>query len=98
MEETKEISLDGGESQKIVFIADRESAGVCKVEINGLTGSFVVQEKAPSAAKEEISITPAPIPNWGRISGLMAGAVTAGLVSYFWIRKQGKTNLRMPAI
>ena len=105
LEETKEITLDGGESQKIVFTVAKESTGTCKVEVDGLSDSFVVKEEIPPVAEEEISITPAPVPtptpeptptpvvpNWGLIGGIIIGVVTTGLLSYFLVRKRRKAK------
>ncbi len=54
----QEISLAGGASQEVIFTTSRDSAGTYNVDVNGVTGSFVVKEVAtPEAPAPE---APAP--------------------------------------
>ncbi|HEY50543.1 MAG TPA: DUF4366 domain-containing protein, partial [Dehalococcoidia bacterium] len=103
--ETKWLTLDAGESQKVVFTKAQDRAGTYSVDIEGLSGSFVVTEIAPATAKEETAAMPAPalepgpasepVPtqpsNLWMIVGIVAGIALAGLVSYYFIKKKRKT-------
>lgn len=58
--EVKEVEVVGGEGEKVSFSVTAEEAGTYIVDVNGLTGSFVVKEKAVSSAPSAPSL-PAPI-------------------------------------
>jgi hypothetical protein len=101
VEATKEVTLEGGSSQKVTFTTARDTAGVFTVNVDGLSGSFVVKEKVLEVAEKEIVPTPVPIPeptptpkpeyNWGLIGGIIASCVVViGLLVYFFVwRRRG---------
>jgi hypothetical protein len=60
--QTKEVTLTAGSIQNVTFSVTSDIAGTCSVDINGLTGSFVVKEEVPLVAEEEILPIPAPMP------------------------------------
>jgi len=57
--EAKEVEVIGGDSEKVSFSVNPGSPGTYTVDLNGLTGSFVVKEKAASLAAPEAHL-PAP--------------------------------------
>ena len=60
IEETREVTLAGGETEELTFTVARDKSGSYTVSLDGLTGKFVV--KAPSAfAVSDLSITPAEV-------------------------------------
>jgi hypothetical protein len=89
VEERREITLAGGASEVVTFNVSREAADVYVIDVNGLTGSFVVKEEAPPAltptASIPITLTPAasaPIPaapepttNWWLVGGIYAADI-----------------------
>ena len=101
--ETKQVTLDAGKSQKVTFTMAQEKAGTYSVEIEGLSGSFVVKELVPATVKEETAAMPAPavapapepVPtppvNPWTIVGIVAGIALIGLASYYFIKKRRKT-------
>ncbi len=68
--ETKTVEVTGGDRQPVSFEISRDRAGTYQVDINGLSGSFVVGERVPmmtppiassqSASEPAISAAPAP--------------------------------------
>jgi uncharacterized protein (DUF2147 family) len=44
--DSKNVSLDGGASQKVTFTVSRDTAGAYTVDVNGLTGQFTVKGAA----------------------------------------------------
>jgi len=103
--QTKEITLTGGSSQQVTFSVAKDVVGECCVDINGLTGSFVINEEAP-VVEEEIEPTPKPaaipvpetIPtpqppfNWGFLVGILAGVAAIGSATYYVVRKRMKAK------
>ncbi len=60
---SQEVSLVGSVSQEIIFTTSRDSAGTYNVDVNGVTGSFVVKEAAtPEALAPEAPAPEAPVP------------------------------------
>lgn len=57
--QTKDVTLDGGDSETISFSVTPDSAGDCTVDVNGLSGKFTVKAPAPTPISEP---TPAPEP------------------------------------
>ena len=81
--DTKDVTLEGGVSQKVAFTTFQDVAGIYNVNINGLSGTFTVK---PTPA-----VAPSAPPNWGLIGGIIAGYVVfVGLLAYFflWRKRQ----------
>lgn len=57
---TKEITLEGGATQEVIFTTTKDAAGIYSVTVGGLSGSFVVGEPAAFVASD-LSITPAKV-------------------------------------
>jgi hypothetical protein len=59
VEETREITLAGG-SEMVTFTTAKDEAGTYSVDVNSLTGSFIVKEAPPVVEEEPQSQPPAP--------------------------------------
>jgi len=69
------VSLGAGESQDVTFSVSREEAATYSVAVEGLTGEFVV--------------VPPPPANYGPLySGIVAGVIAVGLLSYYWMTRR----------
>jgi hypothetical protein len=84
VEATREIMLNAGASKEVTFTTAKDVAGTYSVEVDGLSGSFTVEEKpGPPAPPPET--TPAkPGVNWPIIWGIMAGVLVVGVI-IFWV-------------
>jgi len=84
VEGTKEITLIAGASGEVTFTTAKDVAGTYSVEVDGLSGSFIVEEKPeaapppPEAPPEERGV------NWPVIWGVMGGVLIVGVI-IFWI-------------
>jgi hypothetical protein len=97
--DTKEVSLDGGTSQTVTFAYKSDEPGEKAIEVNGLTGEFIVKEKVnPPPENHTPTITSTSIPvkktpsssGWPWVVGIACGSViAAAAVLYFtWWRKR----------
>jgi len=91
VEATKEVTLNAGASQTVIFITSKEAAGTYSVDVNGISGSFTVKEKPapPSPPPPVTPPTPPPAPavNWPVIWGTIAGVIVVG-VTIFLVAKR----------
>ncbi len=97
--EAKEANLDGGASQKVTFVVARDTAGSYTVDINGLSGTFIVTEEATSPPTIEASpepptdtskLPPPPPDNaisWWIIVIIIAAVVVVGLLIFLLVRR-----------
>jgi hypothetical protein len=85
VEETKEITLSAGASGEVTFTTTKDVAGIYSVEVDGLSGSFTVEEKPglPAPPPEE-ELPAKPGVNWPIIWGVMAGVIIIGGI-IFWV-------------
>jgi len=60
VEETREITLAGGASETATFTTAEDEAGTYSVDVDGLTGSFMVREVAPPPPPALPAPPPAP--------------------------------------
>jgi hypothetical protein len=103
---TKDVTISGGASQKIVFTASTDIIGTHIVTVNGLTDTFDITEPPleppPSPIPEPITPSePPPIEpevpeaptNWKLIGGIIGGCVAAGLSVYFYIKKKRRLKI-----
>lgn len=82
-EATKEITLNVGASEEVTFTTAKDVAGSYSVDVNGLSGSFIVKEKSalpPPGVKPPI--------NWPVLSGIIAGVVIVGLLIFLMVRRR----------
>lgn len=78
VEDTKEVEVAAGESQRIIFTIKKDVAGTYSVDINGLAGSFMVKE-GPATPLSWIS------KYWWTI---LAGVVAIGLIAFFVVGRK----------
>lgn len=91
---TKEVEVAGGDSEKVSFRITRDTVRTYTVDVNGLSGSFVVKEQAPSLTSPptppqpspEPTLPPAPPlppqPSAKPINWPLIGAVIAGVIVF----------------
>ncbi len=80
-EETRSITLEGGASSLVTFNLSPETADFYLLNLNGLTGSFVVKREAIPAPTPSLTSTPTAAPtgmtspgttNWWLVGGIYA--------------------------
>ena len=78
---TKEVTLAGGEGQMTTFTIAKGTAGTYRVNVAGLSGSFIVKEGPPplSPAAEQI--------NWPALGGIIGGVIVVGLLIFLLVRR-----------
>ena len=59
---TKEVEVAGGDSEKVSFRITGDTARTYTVDVNGLSGSFVVREQTPSLISPPTPPQPSPEP------------------------------------
>jgi hypothetical protein len=97
---TRDVTISGGESQKIAFTASTDTIGTHIVTVNNLSSTFEVTEPpmeppskpiteptTPSEPPIEPEVPEAPT-NWRLIGGIIGGCIAAGLSVYFYIKKK----------
>jgi hypothetical protein len=93
IEKTQEATVVAGASQDVIFNITKDIAGTYQVDINGLTGSFVVTKIPTSTTTTTTQITTTPGPakaaNSTQILAIGLGAaVVVGLLIYLLIRRR----------
>ena len=102
---TKDVTVSGGASQKIVVTASTDVIGTHTVTVNGLSDTFEVAEPpleppprpihepiTPSEPPIEPDVPEAPT-NWRLIGSIIGGCVAAGLSVYFYIKKKRRLTI-----
>jgi hypothetical protein len=96
VEATKDITLNAGASQEVTFSTVKDVAGSYSVEVNGLSGSFIVKEKPalpttppPSAPVPTPTPPVAPGINWHLLWSIIGGVVIVGLIIFLVVRRRG---------
>ncbi len=82
VKESKEVFLSPGASQSVSFEISKSAAGSYSVDINGLTGSFIVKAK-PVIGK---------LLNWWLIAEIVGGLAVVGLLVYFFVFRKRSRN------
>ena len=92
IENTQEITVPAGVSRDINFDVTKDVAGTYQVDINGLTGSFIVTKNSTTTmTTTQITTTPGPVKtaNSMRVLAIGLGAVVVvGLLIYLLIRRR----------
>jgi hypothetical protein len=93
IEKTQEATVPAGASQEIIFNVTKNVAGTYQVDINGLTGSFVVTKNPTTTTTTTTQTTTAPGPvktaNSMQILAIGLGAaVVVGLLIYLLTRRR----------
>ncbi len=82
-EAEERVTIAAGSSQAVSFSVTREEAGTYSVDVNGLTGSFMVKEKVVPP------VVPEPIAWWVWLIVGLGVVVIGGLLAYFlWWRRR----------
>jgi len=91
--ETQEVTLIGGASDTVTFEVSENAASIYSVNVNGLSGSFVVKpvatpesESTPASSTTHASSTE-PF-NWPAICGVSAPMVAMGVLLFILARRR----------
>ncbi len=86
--ETQEVTLAGGASDTVTFKISENVARSYSVNIDGLSGSFVVKAAAISEPAPTLT-TPPPVKpiNWPVVCGVVATVVAMGSLLFFLARR-----------
>jgi hypothetical protein len=90
VEATKEITLEPGAEEAVCFGIAKETAGTYTVDINNITGSFVVKE---TPQEELLLVTPlpaAPVFSWATLGAIIGATLVSiiALVSIILLRQR----------
>ncbi len=70
--ETKDVTLEGGTSETVVFTTSRDTAGTYTISIDGQSDTFAVREAPEEPAAKQI--------NWWLIGGIIAGVIAISII------------------
>ena len=88
----QDVSLEGGDSQTVVFITSRDRPGVYDVSIDNMTDSFVIEGEETPAMAEDLESPPVPVGtpvNQGLVGGISAGvAALLAVVAFLLLRRR----------
>jgi len=95
VEASEDITVNAGASQKVTFTTARDLAGTYAVDINGLSGTFVVMGEAPPPPGPPAPPAPPPAPtapaepvNWPVLWGVTSGVIVVGLIIFLVARRK----------
>ncbi len=93
VEATKYVTLAAGTSKPVSFTTIKNTAGTYLVDVEGLTGSFIVKgEPVPVTPPVEMppaEAPPAEVPvNWPALGGAIGGVIIVGAGIFFWVRRE----------
>ena len=74
----QDVSLEGSDSQTVVFITSRDRPGIYGVSIDNMTDSFVIEDEETPVVSEDPELSPVLVGtavNWGLVGGISAGVV-----------------------
>ncbi len=78
VEETRQITLEGGAEEQITFKVSRDTAGTYSVDLNGQSGAFTIVEEPDQVWSL----------SWWLIVAIAAGTVVVGFLLYLIIRRR----------
>lgn len=87
VEATDRITLAGGESKTVTFTTRQHQAGSYSVDVNGITGSFTVEEAPTSPATPPLAPTK---PSWWLVGGIIAAVVMAITIPLMLRRRRSR--------
>jgi len=98
VEASKDITIDAGASQEVIFTISKNVAKTYSVDVNGLPGTFVVKEEAPAPPAPPALSTPAtPAPtapakaiNWPVLWGVIGAAIAVGVAVFVQARRKAR--------
>jgi hypothetical protein len=85
-EADREVAVIAGASEQVSFSIARDTAGTYSVDVNGLTGAFVVKEK-PVSPVTPVEPTPAKPINWWLIGGIIAAVAIVAFILFLLRRR-----------
>ena len=91
VESVQYVTVGAGDSKKVTFTIAKDVAGSYSVDVNGLSGSFIVKappELPPPPA--ELPLVPAKGVNWPLLGGIIAGVIIVGLLIFFLVRRRAE--------
>jgi len=77
IEATEEITLSAGASETVIFTTAGDEAGTYLVDINGITGSFAVEEEPPPPPPPAPSPAPSAKPSRWPMIGIICAVAAA---------------------
>ena len=99
VEASKEVSVAAGASQEVVFTVSKDVAKTYSVDIDGLSGTFVVEEEAPAPPAPPAPpatpspTTPAQAINWPVLWGVIGGMTAVGVTTFVLARRRAKRKV-----
>ncbi len=96
VEASKEVSVAAGASQEVIFTVSKDVAKTYSVDVNGLSGTFVVrgEEPTPPAPPAPPSppapATPAQPVNWTVLWGVIGGMTAIGVTTFVRARRRAR--------
>ncbi len=86
--ETQKVTLTAGAKYTVIFKISEDIAGIYSVNINGLSGSFIVKPAATPELESASTPTPPAKPiNWPVVYGVVAAVVVIGSLLFFLARR-----------
>jgi len=88
----KVVTVAPGGKETVTFRVSEEEPGNYSVDINGLSGNFVVKEEPPVAPSTPPSTPPVkPSVNWPLIGGIIGAMIVVALTIIYFLRKRTTT-------
>lgn len=102
MEAIQDVRVAAGRSEEVTFTVSRDVANSYYVDVNGLTGSFMVKPAAilPTPTEEAplvsaaVPVVPAKGVNWSLLGGIIGGVVVVWLLYFFLTRRRAQPQQR----
>jgi len=94
VEASKDITVDAGASQQVIFTVSRNVAKTYLVDVHGLPGTFVVRSETPAppappaAAAPSSPTPPAKAINWPVLWGVIGVAIAVGVGTFVQSRRK----------
>ena len=86
-EAEKDVTVAAGTSEEVTFTTAKDVAGSYSVDVNGLSGSFTVEEEVAPPSEGAPPEVEAPI-NWPLIGGIIAAVIVVGSVTFILVRRR----------
>ena len=102
VEASEEVSVAAGASQQVIFTVSKDVAKTYSVDINGLSGIFVVDEGAPALPAPPAPPAPPASPsptapakaiNWPVLWGVIGGMTAVGVTTFVLARRRARRKV-----
>jgi len=104
VEASEEVSINAGASQQVIFTLSKDVAKTYSVDVNGLSGTFVVEEEAPAPPAlpappaPSLPATPSPTApttaiNWPVLWGVIGVAIAVGVATFVQARRKARRRV-----